>query len=344
MTQARMVGDGWTTLITRRCVEQKYLLRPDRDGVVKNAYLYTLAHAAIETGCKLHAYVAMGNHSHVVQTDPAGERPRLAGMFHGLFARIMNVILERKSNFWCGSRSYNDLHCVEGEDVLSRMVYVVTNPVESGLVERPEDWPGAITLPEHYLVGAPPIVATRPSKLLRAKARRKGEGKGPRTARDKARAHGKPKEPLPPERQLVLAVPAPFRSLGRNGFAKLFRERVDLQLEQIAWKRERQADRKKRGYLGVEQIFLTNVNDSPKPRTAAELEAKKQQQKDDGLVPNIACKNPVLRAKARTDLCDFWKDNRRAYEDFRDGQRDVLFPWGTYGMARFQGARVADAG
>lgn len=344
MTLARMVGDGWTSLITRRCVEQKFLLRPDRKGAVKGAYLYTLAHAAIETGAQLHAYVGMSNHSHVVQTDPAGESPRLACRFHGLFARIMNVLLERKSNFWCGSTSYNGLRCVEGEDILARMVYVVTNPVAAGLVERPEDWPGPITLPEHFLAGAPPIVVLRPEKLLRQKARRKGEGKGPRTARDKARAHAKPKEPLPPERELKLTIPAAFRHLGRAGFARLFRERVNVELERLAWERERQADRKKRGYLGVERIFATPVNDAPKPKTPDELAAKRKQKTDDGLVPHVACKNPTLRVEAKRTLSLFWRNNRRAYEAFRDGKRNELFPWGTYGMVRFQGARVADAG
>ncbi len=62
MSLARMIVDGWSWMVTRRCVEQKFFMRPDRRGVVANTYRYTLAHAAEETKVQLHAYVAMGNH------------------------------------------------------------------------------------------------------------------------------------------------------------------------------------------------------------------------------------------------------------------------------------------
>lgn len=341
MSLAMMVVDGWTTLITRRCTEQKFLMRPDRAGAVKNTYEYCVAHAAIETKVQVHAYVAMSNHSHLVATDPTGERPSFARNFHSLFGRIMNVMLGRKGHFFDAASSYNDLHCVEGEDILARMVYVTTNPVAAGLVERPEEWPGAITLPEHFLEGAPPIVATRPTTMLRDKGRSK---KRVHTARDRAREHSKPKEPLPDQRQLKLVIPAPFRHLGRRRFAKLYRERVDLRLEQLHDERKRQADRRKRGYLGVEAIFSTPVNDAPKPKTAEELAKAMQHRLDDGLVPHIACKDRDLRILHKEWLCKFWRDNRCSYEAFRDGERDVVFPAGTWGMARYQGVRVADAG
>ena len=48
MSLAMMVVDGWTTLITRRCTEQKFLMRPDRAGAVKNTYEYCVAHAALQ--------------------------------------------------------------------------------------------------------------------------------------------------------------------------------------------------------------------------------------------------------------------------------------------------------
>lgn len=342
MSLAKMVVDGWTTLITRRCTEQRFFMRPDRHGVVKNTYEYCLAHAAIETGIQVHAYVAMGNHSHTLATDPPGERPSFARNFHSLFGRIMNFMLGRRGHFFDAASSYNDLHCVEGEDILLRMVYVTTNPVAAGLVERPEDWPGAITLPEHYLEDAPPIVATRPTKLLRDKGRAKSEAKRMHTARDRARNHSKPKEPLPDERQVRLVVPAQYRYLGRDGFAALYRERVNIRLEQLHDERKRYADRKKRGYLGVEQIFRTSVNDAPKPKTAEELAKAKQQRLDDGLIPHIACKDPDQRKLHKEWLCTFWRENRKSYEAFREGKRDEIFPRGTWGMARFQGVRVAE--
>jgi hypothetical protein len=276
-----------------------------------------------------------------VETDPAGEEPCFAGRFHGLFARIMNVHLGREGSFFDGATSYNGLHLVDPEDVLSHMVYVTTNPVAAGLVERPEDWPGAITLPEDFLKpGA--IVATRPTDLLRSKART--EKRTQECARDRARRHRKPKDPLPDRVVVKLVIPSAYRNLGREGFVALYRDRVNIRLEQLKDERERRADRKKRGYLGVERIFATDVNDAPKPRTPAEVAARRQQDRDDGLIPHVACKDPVRRGQHRTWLCQFWRDNRKSYEAFRGGKRDEVFPAGTWGMARFQGVRVADAG
>ncbi len=274
-------------------------------------------------------------------TDPPGAVAAFAGGFHGLFARIMNVHLGRKSNFFDGSCSYSGLHCVDAEDVLDRMVYVTTNPVAAGLVERPEDWPGAISLPEHFLEDAPPIVATRPTDLLRSRGRSE---KQTQDARTRARGHRKPKDPLPDQVVVKLTIPAAYRYLGRKAFVALYRDRVNVRLEMLRDERERRADRKKRRVLGVEAIFRTLVNDAPKPKTAEQLAADQQRRLGDGLIPHIACKDTARRVAHKVGLRTFWRENRKSYEAFRGGKREEVFPAGTYGMARFQGVRVADAG
>ena len=51
-------------------------------------------------------------------------------------------------------------------------------------------------------------------------------------------------------------------------------------------------------------------------------------------------KNPERRVNALLELVRFWKEHREARLAFKDDQRHVEFPLGTWWMARVCGARV----
>jgi REP element-mobilizing transposase RayT len=50
-------------MITRRCSERRFFLRPD--ALVTQIFLYCLGTAAAMFGVQLHAFVAMSNHYHL---------------------------------------------------------------------------------------------------------------------------------------------------------------------------------------------------------------------------------------------------------------------------------------
>jgi REP element-mobilizing transposase RayT len=140
MSLARRVVSNSTYLISRRCLDRMFLLRPD-DFIVRTFY-YLVGLAAAEYGVLLHGFVCLSNHYHLVLTDPAGVLPLFMERLNGLLARAVNASRGR----WecCFSPgSYGMTRLASPEDVLEKVVYVQTNPVTAGLVRRAADWAGA---------------------------------------------------------------------------------------------------------------------------------------------------------------------------------------------------------
>ena len=69
MSVPRLVAPGATYLITRRCTQRSFLLRPD--SVAREIFLYCLAYAAHKTAVEVHGFVQMSNHWHGIVRCPA---------------------------------------------------------------------------------------------------------------------------------------------------------------------------------------------------------------------------------------------------------------------------------
>ncbi len=61
------------------------------------------------------------------------------------------------------------------------------------------------------------------------------------------------------------------------------------------------------------------------------------------LKPRVATKDKWRRIAALQQLSDFAASYRDAFESWRKGQRDVVFPYGTYLMRVLHGVRCAPA-
>jgi putative transposase len=146
MTIARQVIAGRTYLITRRCTQRQFLLRPDPE--VEQIYLYCLAEAAARYEVTLHGFVAMSNHQHIVLRDNRGNFPEFIAHLHKMIAKAMNARLGRWENFWATEQT-NAVYLVEAADRFDKLIYVLANPVNADLVDRVTDWPGATSLGMH---------------------------------------------------------------------------------------------------------------------------------------------------------------------------------------------------
>jgi putative transposase len=73
MTAPRQVLRGTTYLVTRRCAQRQFLLRPSR--TTNDVFLYLLAVAARRFGIQVHAFCVLSNHFHLVVTDPDARLP-----------------------------------------------------------------------------------------------------------------------------------------------------------------------------------------------------------------------------------------------------------------------------
>jgi REP element-mobilizing transposase RayT len=130
-------------MITRRCTQRQFLMRPDRE--TNNAFIYCLGVAAQKFGIRVLFTVAMSNHHHTGIHDPDGCYPEFIEHFHKLFAKCQNALRGRWENFW-SSEQTSVVRLVDPNDVVDKMTYALTNPVKDNLVDKAHHWPGVTSL------------------------------------------------------------------------------------------------------------------------------------------------------------------------------------------------------
>jgi len=149
-------------MVTRRCTQRQFLLRPDRETT--NAFIYCLTVAAQRTEMRVLAFLAHSNHHHTIVVDTQGRMPEFLETFHKLVAKHQNSLRGRWENFWA-SEATSVVELVDGEDILRKMIYALTNPVKDGLIDRADQWPGATSLSANLNESS--IVARRPAHFFR---------------------------------------------------------------------------------------------------------------------------------------------------------------------------------
>jgi REP element-mobilizing transposase RayT len=230
VTAPRRILPGATYLVTRRCTQRQFLLRPAK--LTRRIFLYVLAVAARRYNVRVHAYCVLSNHAHLVLTDPDARLPQFMQYLNSLVARATNAALGRWEAFWASS-TFSAVALASPEDVVAKTAYVLANPVASGLVSSGRDWPGLWSAPE--LVGGPPIVAMRPAHFFSATGT------------------------MPERVELALAVPPGFDS------AQAFRSLV---LDALAPEEENariEVASSGRRFLGVPRILAQHPFNRPAP-------------------------------------------------------------------------------
>lgn len=144
-------------MLTRRTTQRQFLLTPSDE--CNNAVTYCIILAARKTGVTILDFMTMPNHLHDVVFDPNGKLVEFYTEFHRNLAKCRNAQLGRWENFFNSSQT-NVVRLDTEEIFFDKMVYVATNPVTAGLVERVEDWPGAFGY--LALITGEPLTATRP--------------------------------------------------------------------------------------------------------------------------------------------------------------------------------------
>jgi putative transposase len=163
MTLPLQVLPGQFYMVTRRCSQRQFFLRPDEP--TNNAFLYCLAHAAERTGVEVILPVVMSNHHHTIVYDPDGSIVEFTEHLHKLVAKSQNVLRGRWENFW-SSEPPSRVRLAGPEDVLAKLAYAATNPIKDHLVDRVHHWPGLHGLAA--LLADRPLVARRPVHFFRS--------------------------------------------------------------------------------------------------------------------------------------------------------------------------------
>jgi REP element-mobilizing transposase RayT len=145
MSRPRFIIPGAAYLVTRRCFQRQFLLRPSPQ--VNQIFKYCLAHASERYKIRIHAFCVLSNHYHIVLTDTDGRLPEFMHWLNEYVAKCINTQLKRWESFWAPG-SYNAVRLLDRVDIIAAMVYTYVNPVQAGLVGTVRSWPGACCFPE----------------------------------------------------------------------------------------------------------------------------------------------------------------------------------------------------
>ena len=103
-------------------------------------------------GLYVYGYVVMPEHVHLLLSEPA--RGTLAEALKSLKQGVSRRLIGDAEHFW--QKRYYDHNVSTAQSFGNKLRYIHRNPVQRGLVVRPEDWPWSSF--RHYLTGCAGMV------------------------------------------------------------------------------------------------------------------------------------------------------------------------------------------
>ena len=138
----RFQSNPWSThFITSRCTQGYGLLRPSAQ--VNKIIAGCLAHALTrhQGEIKLHHYVFMSNHLHIILSSASTHaRSSFMCCFKGNLARELCRLHRWRDHLWEGR--YKSYEILDEDALISAYQYIFKNSVKEGLVSHPSHWPG----------------------------------------------------------------------------------------------------------------------------------------------------------------------------------------------------------
>ena len=300
-----------TVAITRRTCFRKAMLAP-WDSRVAPIWLYGLAKAAQDNAVDVNHTMLAVNHQHSVATPRAATLPKFMHAAHHKTSCALNGLLlargmDAPGQIWDG-RQPHVMRLLDAEAVMTQLVYQQVQNVASGLVDRPEEMPGfvfdwTLWLPDRG------VVVPRFERYF------------------DARSH-------PSELELRFVAPPMLLDAFGGDVPRLvyhMEKLTERTCQAICRARKRPA----RGARAVLRIHPYD-----EPRTMRETRGQR--------VPTfrIGARGIVGRERrivASVGVTHFRDRHGGAMGEWSAGNRDVVFPYGTYEMARLHGVNVEDA-
>ena len=218
---------GRTFLVTRRCSERRFFLRPGRK--VNAIVRYAIFKAARIWGVEVHAWNVMSNHLHMVVTDRERELPNFMRVVDLEISKGVSAEIGRWGGFWEAGQSYSAVELLDEAAIVEKIAYVLANPVSAGLVRRARRWPGETSM--RFAFGDV-IVASRPESAYYRNSRQ------------------------PARYELVLREPPGLDAIE-------CRERVLARVHEIEKESADRMRREGRKWLGERRVLAQDPYDSP---------------------------------------------------------------------------------
>ena len=297
--------------ITRRTILRKALLAP-WDSRVATIWLYSLAKAARDNDVDVNHTMLAVNHQHSVATPRAATLPKFMHAAHHKTSSALNRLLltrgmDALGQVWDG-RQPHTMRLLDAEAEMTQLVYQQVQNVASGLVDRPEEMPGFVFDWNLWLPGRA-VVVPRFEQYF------------------DARTH-------PEELELRFTPPRMLLDTFEGDVSRLvyhMEKLTEHACQAICRMRKRPA----RGATAVRAIHPYD-----EPRTMREKGPRR--------VPTfrVGAKGIVghqQRIVASVGATRFRGRHGDSMDEWTSGNREVVFPYGTYEMARLHGVNVEEA-
>jgi len=271
--------------------------------MIRRIFLYFLAVCAERFGVQVHVAVLMSTHEHLILTDVRGNLPRFLERFHRLVALATKVLRKWDGPVWDTAKT-SVVRLESEQAIIEKMAYVLANPVSAGLVHRADEWPG-VTQPLRGL-GQTTMNADRPLGYIDED------------------------NPMWPARAEVVfrLPPALVGRYSREGIVR----RVGTELRHLQDKARSEVRKRRWRVPGARRVKL--YSPAKRARSFEELRT---------FNPSFATGRgrADLHVRVATRLREFRAMYRESFTAWREGSRDVRFPYGTWEMVEVHGARGA---
>lgn len=273
------------------------------DAEMKNAFAYLLAVYAAKYGIIPHAACVQSTHWHAVLSDPNGLLPAFLRDFNRALANFIKAHRGVRGSVF--QPHPNVVRLLSTEAIVDKIAYTLANPVAAGAVRCASEWPGFRSRIRD--MDAPAVEYPRPTKYF------------------------SPNGTMPATATLAMAMPEQLVAEHGVDGAKKRLERAASEHEEAA---RREVWEKGWTFAGARRCLQS----SPFKRARAyEVFGDR--------TPTFATKGAGKRAflEAVHALRAFRAAHHKAFDAWRRGLRDVVFPFGTWLMRVVHGARCLPA-
>jgi len=300
-----------TYRIWRQTEGGRAILKPTPE--VSQGFTYCLSKAATNEDVEVHGVaVALVQAGCVVSVDK-DTLPKTLEEYHGNIAKVLQKLLGLKGSIWSGG-SYGYERLETAAEVKNALAELYASPVKDGLVSTPQQWCGLSTYDQPF---------------------------GEELEADRPEVYFDPDGEMPGRSSIELTLPPQLRDQPEEEVRLSVRGLTEARCAEY---REalRKGDRKP---LGVIESQRADPHRRPKLRRISRKRREKREKKEKvEREPYLSQERRVIRV-AR----DFFSEWMRfvgfykaALRDWCKGNREVLFPFGTYWMRVFHNARCDD--
>ena len=254
-----------------------------------------LAKAVAFYKAEFYGCICMSDHIHLLVRVPSGKLSDFAGYFNGNVAKALNRKFGRTHQFW--ARRYSLEPVLDDDALLERLIYMMANPSKANLVSTIQHWPGFNTA--CMLLEAKQLSFTFFNRTKWWRAKRP--------------------ENISPFLEVVTlkqhVLPC-FKDQQHQSSTLV--QRLEQKEQQLSI--DRKHDKKTvLGVEGLEQVSHLDRAKNPKHTSQPLCHASTKQR--------------------RKEFLDLWRvfleERKIASEKYRDGDVDVVFPWGAFAPSKY---------